>query len=252
MSNEYTGRVWALLHTVAREYHAILGDDLTGVYAHGSMAFGCFDPEKSDIDFLVVVENEPTDEQKSRLLETLLQLDAFAPAKGFEMSVVLARDCAAPVHPIPYSLHYSNAHRAACQQDMAAYIARMKGTDPDLAAHFTVTRAVGKAVQGKPVGEVFGEVPREAYLSSIRADVADAVTDVQHNPVYVILNLCRVLAAIREGAVLSKAQGGVWGLANLPQEHHAVIRAALEAYEGGGACDVDGRAFAAWAVGEIG
>lgn len=243
---------WALLHTIAREYHAILGDDLTGVYAHGSMAFGCFDPEKSDMDFLVVVENEPTDEQKRRLLETLLQLEAFAPAKGFEMSVVLAADCSAPEHPIPYSLHYSNAHRTACQQDMAGYIARMKGADPDLAAHFTVTRAVGKAVQGKPVDEVFGEVPREAYLDSIRADVAEAEEDVAANPVYVILNLCRVLAALREGAVLSKAQGGAWGLAKLPEEHHGVIRAALAAYEGGGECNADGRAFAAWAVDALG
>ncbi len=242
---------WALLHTIAREYHSILGDDLTGVYAHGSMAFGCFDPAQSDMDFLVVVEAEPTGEQKRRLLETLLQLDAFAPAKGFEMSVVLARDCAAPVHPIPFCLHYSNAHRAACQQDMAGYIRRMKGNDPDLAAHFTVTHAVGKAVWGKPVAEVFTPVPRAAYLSSIRADVADAVTDVQANPVYVILNLCRVLAAIREGAVLSKAQGGAWGLAHLPEEYHGVIRAALEAYQSGGECTVDGRGFAAWAAGEI-
>lgn len=242
---------WALLHTIAREYHSILGDDLTGVYAHGSMAFGCFDPAQSDMDFLVVVESEPTDEQKHRLLETLLQLEAFAPAKGFEMSVVLARDCAEPVDPISFCLHYSNTHRAACQQDMAGYIGRMKGNDPDLAAHFTVTRAVGKAVWGKPVDEVFGEVPRDAYLSSIRADVADAVEDVARNPVYVILNLCRVLAALREGAVLSKAQGGAWGMANLPQEHHGVIRAALEAYEGGSGCNVDGRWFAAWAQREI-
>lgn len=242
---------WALLHTIAREYHNILGDDLTGVYAHGSMAFGCFDPGHSDIDFLVVVEREPTDGQKRRLLETLLQLDAFATAKGFEMSVVLAADCAAPVHPIPFCLHYSNTHRAACQQDMAGYIRRMKGSDPDLAAHFTVTRAVGKAVQGKPVAEVFAPVPWEAYLDSIRADVANAVEDVADNPLYVILNLCRVLAAIHDGAVLSKAQGGAWGLANLPQEHHAVIRAALAAYEGGGACAADGRAFAAWAVKNI-
>jgi len=243
---------WALLHTIAREYHNILGGDLVGVYAHGSMAFGCFAPERSDMDFLVVVEREPTDEQKHGLLEILQQLEAFAPAKGFEMSVVLAADCAVPEHPIPFCLHYSIAHREACREDMDAYISRMRGNDPDLAAHFTVTRAVGKAVWGKPVAEVFGEVPRSAYLDSIRADVADAAADVQENPVYVILNLCRVLAALREGAVLSKEQGGEWGLAHLTQEHHGVIRAALEAYTSGGECAVDGRRFAAWALKEIG
>ena len=243
---------WELLRTIAREYHAVLGDALTGVYAHGSMAFGCYNPSESDMDFLVVVEREPTDVQKQHLLEILLYLDEFAPAKGFEMSVVLAADCAAPVHPVPFCLHFSNAHKEACRKDMPAYIQRMKGTDPDLAAHFTVTRAVGKAVWGKPVEEVFAPVPREAYLDSIRADVAEAVEDVAANPVYVILNLCRVLAAIRDGAVLSKAQGGAWGLENLPPEHHGVIRAALEAYETGSVCTADGRAFALWAATELG
>ncbi|MBP3637725.1 MAG: DUF4111 domain-containing protein [Clostridia bacterium] len=243
---------WELLRTIAREYHTVLGDALTGVYAHGSMAFGCYNPSESDMDFLVVVEREPTDVQKQHLLEILLYLDEFAPAKGFEMSVVLAQDCAAPVHPVPFCLHFSNAHKEACRKDMPAYIQRMKGTDPDLAAHFTVTRAVGRAVWGKPVEEVFAPVPREAYLDSIRADVANAAEDVADAPVYVILNLCRVLAALQDGAVLSKAQGGAWGLEHLPTEHHGVIRAALEAYETGSVCTADGRAFALWAATELG
>lgn len=241
---------WELLRVIAREYHAILGDALTGVYAHGSMAFACFHPQKSDIDFLVAVEREPTDEQKRRILEILLQLDEFAPAKGFEMSVVLAKDCAAPVHPIPFCLHFSNAHKESCRNDMNGYIARMKGNDPDLAAHFTVTRAVGKAVRGKPVGEVFGPVPREAYLDSIFSDVENAVEDVQRDPVYVILNLCRVLAYIREGAVLSKAQGGEWGKAKLPR-FAPVIKAALTAYATDGPCQKDGQEFARWMLERI-
>ena len=33
----------------------ILGDKLCVVYLHGSLAMGCFNPEKSDIDMIVVV-----------------------------------------------------------------------------------------------------------------------------------------------------------------------------------------------------
>ena len=32
----------------------IFGKDLTGVYLHGSLAMGCFNPQKSDIDLMVV------------------------------------------------------------------------------------------------------------------------------------------------------------------------------------------------------
>lgn len=239
---------WELLRLIAREYREILGDNMTGVYVHGSMAFGCFSWKTGDIDFLVVTREEPDDHQKQRMLELLLQLDQFAPAKGFEMSVVRETDCLRPVHPIPFSLHFSNAHRASCRADMSAYIARMKGVDPDLAAHFTVTRAAGKVILGKPVDEVFGVVPREAYRASILYDVESAVEDVKENPVYVILNLCRVLAQLREGLVLSKEQGGLWGMEHLPAAHHRVIGAALASYRDGRPFAEDGVAFAAWAA----
>lgn len=242
---------WALVKVIAREYGKILGDNLVGVYVHGSMAFGCFAWAKSDIDFLVVVQSEPAAAQKQAMLELLMELDAFAPEKGFEMSVVLAEDCAAPQHPIPFALHYSNAHRESVMNDPAAYIERMKGRDPDLAAHFTVIRAAGSAVWGRPIAEVFGPVPREAYLDSILADVASAAEDVAEEPVYVILNLCRVLAAVQEGAVLSKAQGGAWALDRLPQEHRSVVQAALHAYETGSPCSKDGAAFVRYMLNRI-
>ena len=37
------------------EYQTILGDNLVGIYVHGSIAFGCFHEEKSDIDFIAVI-----------------------------------------------------------------------------------------------------------------------------------------------------------------------------------------------------
>ena len=34
---------------------SILGGNLVGVYLHGSSVMGCYNPMKSDLDFLVVV-----------------------------------------------------------------------------------------------------------------------------------------------------------------------------------------------------
>jgi len=222
-------RAWALLRRIAERYQSILGDNLTGVYAHGSLAFGCFRWDKSDIDFLVVTEREPSLEQKRQMIEALLAWDREAPPKGFEMSVVLAEDCRRAAHPSPYLLHFSNAHKAQYQQDLTGYCREMHGVDPDLIAHYGVTRAVGRAVCGRPVEEVFGPVRKADYLDSIRADLAQAEQDVTDNPVYVILNLCRALAYQREGLVLSKAQGGAWAVEAMPEDTE-VIRVALYAY----------------------
>lgn len=240
-------RAYALLDQVVRQYRAILGDTLTGIYAHGSLAFGCFRWEAGDLDFLVVVQSSLTLDEKMALIRVLLALGPQAPPKGFEMSVVLDGDCLFFRYPTPFLLHFSNSHLARCQAGLAAYCAQMHGDDPDLAAHFTVVRSVGRALYGKPISAVFGDVPREAYLQSILADVAGAERKIDQNPVSVALNLCRVLAYAQEGLVLSKAQGGRWAVERLPQEHACIASAALADYEGGTPLAADGAALEAFA-----
>jgi glycerol-3-phosphate dehydrogenase len=57
---------------------------------------------------------------------------------------------------------------------------------------------------------------------------------------------------LRDGAVLSKKQGGEWGLAMLPERWHMQIQAALAVYAGEAAeFPADMREFAAWMLYEI-
>lgn len=221
-----------ILAQIQTQYFKILGNNLVGIYVHGSIAFDCFNPACSDIDFLVVVCDEPTLDEKIALIRVLHELDADAPQKGFEMSVVLLEDCQKFRHPTPFSLHFSNAHKTRAFTDPAEYCRTMNGVDPDLAAHFTVIRAVGIVLYGAPIEDVFAPVPKQAYIDSIYGDVCDAETDIYDNSVYIILNLCRVLAYLRDEAVLSKAQGGEWGIQNLPNEWHGLLHAATESYTG--------------------
>lgn len=235
-----------LLARIRDEYRAILGRKLTGLYLHGSMAFGCFTWTTGDIDFLVVVESTLTQSEKEALIRVLLDMTPDAPPKGLEMSVVLRADCDPVVHPVPFELHFSNAHKARAEADLFAYCRDMHGVDSDLAAHFAVTRAVGQAVYGPPVTMVFGKVARNVYADSILYDVENAAADVADNPVYVTLNLCRALAYLQQGLVLSKQQGGQWGLHHLPAAYHPLLQAALSAYAGGTFPAVNGlKAFAA-------
>lgn len=221
-----------LLARVCDAYRRILGEKLVGFYVHGSIAFGCFTWATGDIDFLVVADASLTQAEKEALIRVVLELSLEAPPKGFEMSVVLRSACADFRHPTPFELHFSNAHRARAEADLPAYCRDMHGVDPDLAAHFTVIRHRGETLFGADIAEVFAEVPHAAYVDSILGDVGGAEQDIAENPVYVTLNLCRVLAYLQEGAVLSKRQGGEWGMAHLPGEYHPLLRSALDAYGG--------------------
>ncbi|MBO4407541.1 MAG: DUF4111 domain-containing protein [Clostridia bacterium] len=216
----------------------IFGENLVGVYLHGSAAMGCYNPAKSDLDFIVVVKETPDDKTKRRFLDAVVGLQKEATEnrplhKGIEMSVVKRDACAPFQYPTPFELHFSAAHLERYERDPERYIREMQGTDRDLAAHFTVIRERGVCLCGLAVDAVFGKVPPGDYLDSIREDVAGAMEEITENPTYFTLNLARVLAYLSDGSVLSKKEGGEWGLENLPAKYDALLRTALADYRSG-------------------
>ena len=219
-----------LINRFVSDSREILSDRLTGIYLHGSMAMGCFNPDKSDIDLIIVIDGDMTDGEKLRYLTMLMDLNGRAPEKGIEMSIVRFEDICPFIYPTPYIFHFSAAHVMAAAEDPLSYVRRMKGTDRDLAAHFTVIKKRGKVLFGKPVDEVFDVIDRKYYLDSILSDIEDAGTDILRDPVYFILNLLRVLAYIEDGQVLSKREGGEWGISHLDRRWHDLINNALYEY----------------------
>lgn len=208
----------------------IFKDNLTGVYLHGSAAMGCFNPMKSDIDILIVVEDPIIYLQKKMFMDAIIELNENLPAKGIEVSIVRSKYCKNFVYPTPFDLHFSNMHLSWYISNPDEYIGKMNGTDRDLAAHFFIVKKRGIVLYGKEINDVFGEIPSEAYLDSIKNDVADSEIRIADNPVYIILNLCRVLAYVQDGLVLSKKEGGEWAIKNIHDKYHELIKEALICY----------------------
>ena len=220
----------SILDEIINKSKEILGKNLIGIYLHGSMAMGCFNPDKSDIDLIIVIEDDISDAQKLVLMEHIVLLNRQAPRKGLEISVVKRQYCKPFVYPTPFELHFSPAHLQWFQNAPQDYVEKMKGEDIDLAAHFTIIREYGIVLWGEKIEEVFAPVPRENYLASICADVENATDVILEEPVYIILNLCRVLAFVKDGLYLSKEKGGRWGMEHLPSEYRPVIAQALQCY----------------------
>ena len=227
-----TRQMDGLIEEFVERSKSILRDDLVGVYLHGSAVMGCFNPEKSDVDLIVVVNRPMSDPVKRAFLERVVDLNGQGPAKGIEMSVVLREVCEPFVYPTPYELHFSAGHLAAYREDPEGYIRRMQGDDKDLAAHFTIIRARGRCLYGAPIEDVFDQVPRRDYLDAIWYDVENAPEEIAAYPMYLTLNLARVLAYRTEGKVLSKKEGGEWALGNVPERFHPLLRTALADYGG--------------------
>ncbi|KAK8843237.1 hypothetical protein M9Y10_025091 [Tritrichomonas musculus] len=239
---QISGKEKALLEDIAASYQEILQNKLVGIYVHGSLAFGCFNWDKSDIDFLVITNSIPTQKEKIMMVQKLIDLEPSCPKKGFEMSIVLEKYCKHFVYPTPYELHFSNTYLSNAKENIDQYCQRMQGTDKDLAAHFTVTKAIGITIYGENSHDIFtSEIPKADFLDSVILDIENAKeemrTAIQNHDnatfVYITLNLCRVLAYVKDNAVISKEDGGNWGLSHLSNEYEPVISAALASYTSG-------------------
>ncbi len=221
----------SILNSIVNLNRTIFGENLVGVYLHGSAALGCYNPEKSDVDYITVLSSPPTPDEKTAYITELLKINAACSKKGIETSVVTLEHCQSFIHPTPYELHYSNAYLTQATANPADFAAKMHGLDPDLAAHFTVINSAGRVLWGRPINEVFGVVPRESYIDSIMYDIGTAADEIPSSFVYTTLNLCRTLAYSFDGKIRSKKQGGEYCL-TLPEltPYYPIITAALEEY----------------------
>ncbi|AZN40944.1 aminoglycoside adenylyltransferase domain-containing protein [Paenibacillus albus] len=219
------------LEEMADSFKQALGENIVGIYLHGSLAMGGFNPDKSDIDIIIIAKSKLTIEETKALTKQLLLLhDELPSGRGIELSIVLAAIAADFVHPAPFEYHYSDYHREKYQRDEDYCCGGFE--DPDLAAHFTVIYERGMTIYGKPIREVFMPVDRAFYLQAIIGDIASASAEIMDSPVYYTLNLCRVLLYLREGVVSSKKEAAEWALHALPHEFNPVIAACLGEYSG--------------------
>lgn len=207
-------------------------ENLVGIYAHGSLAMGCFNPLISDIDLLVITQQPMSQQVRRQILDRLLRLSGTP--HPVEISIIYYAQIIPWRHPTPFDFHYSEVWRAIAQAVLAGepHIALPNGEDSDLAGHFTVLMRRGYSLAGAPIAGLQLSVPWKDYLDSVRSDFAWAVSSGHAGPVYVVLNACRCWAAVTDGVVLSKMEGGTWAAERVPARFRPLLIRACAAYSG--------------------
>ncbi len=222
------------IQTLSEHLQTLLNDELVGIYLHGSLAMNCFNPQCSDLDLLVLNQQRMSIDSKYHVIDLLLRL-SNAPYP-IEISFLILSDIHPFEHPLPFDLHYSEMWRQQKSREMADGTWRQwnesRRRDPDLTVHLMIAQHRGITLYGRPISEVFPPVPNEDYVLSILGDYQDARDNRMQNPVYFVLNACRIHAFVTNENIFSKAEGGVYGLDVLPSQFHPLIRQALESYRG--------------------
>jgi predicted nucleotidyltransferase len=197
-----------------------LDGNLIGIYLHGSLALGCFNPSSSDIDLLMALAH--------------LLLSISGVPHTIEISF-LRQDNKIPwMYPTPFELHYSEEWRERFRKDLISgnwkHLSEQPQADTDLAAHIAVTRHRGICLWGTPPEKVFPDIPPKDFLASVVSDLEWTLERLDQISVTGVLNSCRTYAYLQERRICSKEEGAAWALNVLPVEFHPVVEMAREIY----------------------
>ncbi|KIY22067.1 hypothetical protein UB32_10385 [Mesobacillus subterraneus] len=210
----------------------VVQDNFTGFYIHGSLAMGGFNPNRSDIDILIVTEAPLKIETKRRL--ALLFLAHSNKPFPVEVSCVNREQLKSFEHPCPFDFHYSEFWRERYEEDLKLktyeFLNGEIKKDPDLAAHITIINHRGICIEGKSIVEVFPLIPQSFYKTSIIGDFNECLEYIFEEPVYCTLNLIRVYLYLSEGIISSKQEAGNWGLSSLPIEMFVSLQKVMYNY----------------------
>lgn len=210
-----------------------LGDNLLGIYLHGSLAIQSFNPNSSDLDIIVLLNEKIDVEIRFRLVKELLSLSKKP--SPIEISFITKGAIKPWKHPAPFELHSSEYWREQYEERVAhedKVFWSETPVDRDLACHLTIINKKGICIFGLPIKEAFSEIPEIDFRSSIVSGVDYAASVLNTLPVYGILTLCRVLSYLETGEILSKHDAGNWALSIIPENLRYIVRSAVEVYEG--------------------
>lgn len=220
------------LNEVLRDFldsvQSILGENFCGAYLQGSFAVGDAD-EHSDVDFIVVTNEEPTDAQVAELQAMQERLYELATpwAQHLEGSY-FPKELLRRVDPGRTPLVYFDNGETKPARDNHCNTAVVRWS---LREHGVVLAGPEPKSLVEPVDP--DDLRREVREAMVEfAEWASSPTKAGGMSCwmqpYLVLNLCRMLQTLESGEIGSKKAGGEWALEALGAEWGELIQHALE------------------------
>lgn len=221
------------LTELAQVCRDLLGDELVGVYAGGSVALDGYRPGRSDVDVAVVVKDRLGDSTKRALVQGLRHENLPCPARGLEL-VVYRADVAASGRSEP---GFEVELNTGARMDFRATLDPAERPTQDGQFWYAIDRGIladhGRAVVGPPAATVFTSPPEwdlaNLIVESLRwhLDSPAAASD------DAVLNACRALQRVRVGRWLAKPVAGAAVRSGPGSLDPTVIREAFRTRDGG-------------------
>jgi hypothetical protein len=195
----------SILHPFLDNYtsrlRTVLGDALTGIYLHGSIALDAFDERSSDIDFVAVIERELTPQEISAIGNLHRRLCLNRWGRRMDGIYAVRNDLALPDAPRFAHVHHGWLRRSMHRLPVTARL---------------LLHERGVVVAGPPAQDLFTPVPLALLHEEMQFNLntywagktarpwlflADATVD------FAVTTLPRIIHTLEHGTIISKQQG---------------------------------------------
>jgi predicted nucleotidyltransferase len=230
--------VSAFLATAVAAWQSVLGRNLAGVYVHGSLATGAYNPRTSDIDVVVATRSLTDIDANARIAELHRAMLGWGGERCADRVDVLFPPLKALTSERVPDLAILELHPDE------GFTLQPLGPDFIILKHVLRTSAI--RLVGRDLGGVIpvvtpGEL-REAAIANLRAwwlpqlEFPGRFLDNGYQ-VYAVLTMCRMLCLLVTGEVVTKPEAAAWALRGpYLQPWWDLVRAAV-AYPSAGALD---------------
>jgi predicted nucleotidyltransferase len=210
-----------LLRELLDELTRVLAGALEAVYLHGSLVFGDFDPDVSDVDLLVVVASDVDDRQLAHLVE---------------LHHVFAREHPAWTDRVEAVYIASTALRSFRERESPLVVIspgeplHRTWTTRGWVANWHLVREHGVALYGPEPDTIIPPTRHDDFEAAIRSYLpelpprAEASGDPRVRA-YAVLTVCRALYSCRERRQISKTHAAHWAAKHYPEWSDAIQQA---------------------------
>ena len=217
----------AVLHVLLSGVQTILGNHFVGMYVYGSLASSDFDPQRSDIDFLVVTADELPDEMLSALeaMHDRITASGLKWATKIEGSYIPQQALRRydPTHALHPSLSVDgNFHM--CQHASDWVIQRHIIREQGIVMAGPAPQTLIDPIQPNDLRRAALGILREWWSPMLHDPARLHSSEYQ---AYAILTMCRSLYTLQYGTVASKPVTARWAQEALGERWAALIERAL-------------------------
>lgn len=219
-----------ILNLLLMNVKNILGDQFVGMYLYGSLSSGDFDPETSDIDFLVVTTENLSDKKIAELEEMHKQTWATSAKRAGELEGSY----------VPQELirrHDPNGVPCPTVNE-GKFFVDQRGSDWIIQRH--VVREYGVIVEGPDPKALIDYVSPDDIRGAVLGILREWWFPMLDHPAWLrehgnkyqafaVITMCRVLHALEHGTVVSKPKATQWAREKLGEPWQQLIDRAVHA-----------------------